>query len=454
MRIISIIIIVAFLLSAYACVAGYNVPKSVEEKLPTPVTDADFYNNQGPKIEVVTLGQALFFDKILSGNQNISCATCHNVLTGTGDGLSLSIGEEGDGTAIFRIADSEENHAVDRVPRNAPPLFNLGAREFTHMFADGRVENNASFPSGVKTPAKMQLPEGVNSPLAAQALFPVTSATEMCGHPGENDISDYCANEDFPKIWFTLVERLKANQTYVALFKAAYPEIKSKDEITMVHAANAIADFEEAVFRADDSPFDRYLRGEKQAMTSSALAGMNTFYGKADCSKCHSGIFQTDQKFHAVAMPQLGPGKGDGFNNQDDYGRERVTGGSADRYKFRTPSLRNIALTGPWGHSGAINDLREAVIRTLDPVSALHSYDRSQAVLPSASSFTKADFAIMDNPDTVKQIAAANEIVPVQLSADEIDDLVSFLHALTDSRSLDLRSVAPMSVPSGIPLNN
>ena len=400
----------------------------------------------------VELGQALFFDKILSGNKNISCATCHSVLAATGDGLSLSIGEEGVGAGIFRHAGSDLSRYSERVPRNAPPLFNLGAREFSRMFLDGRIELDPAYPSGVKSPAKGRLPEGLDNPLAVQALFPITSATEMCGHPGENDLAKFCKAEDFKRVWSILAKRLQNNTDYVARFKAAYPEIINRNQINMVYAANAIANFEATVWRADNSPFDRFLRGDKTALSRSGVVGMQLFYGKANCFECHSGTFQTDQKFHAVAMPQLGPGKGDGFNKQDDFGRERVSGNLTDRYKFRTPSLRNVALTGPWGHAGAYDDLRAVVNHMLDPVQALNSYDASQAVLPPFPAHKQDDQKIMSHPESVRQIAAANEVVPVHLSDEEIDRLIDFLHALTDPDSLDLRPDAPKSVPSGLSL--
>lgn len=445
--------IIAFaLLALAACTHGHRPSDALRANLPAPSTDADFYSNQQPTAARIALGQALFFDKILSGNKNISCATCHNVLAATGDGLSLSIGEEGTGSGVFRQAEPGTNHYGARVPRNAPAVFNLGAREFTTLFADGRVQLDDKYPSGIDSPAKLKLPEGLDNPLAAQALFPPTSPTEMCGQPGENNVAKFCKAEDFSRIWETLAQRLRNNAEYVKLFKAAYPEIKKKSQINMVHAANAIAIFETATWRADNSPFDRYLRGDDKAMSYSALAGMELFYGKADCASCHSGTFQTDQKFHAVAMPQLGPGKGDGYKKQDDFGRERVTGDREDRYKFRTPSLRNVALTGPYGHAGAYNDLRAAVKHFIDPVAALRNYDASQAVLPSTKAYMAGDTTIMDHPESVAGIAAANERQPVRLSEQEIDQIIDFLHALTDPDSLDLREDAPKSVPSGLTL--
>jgi cytochrome c peroxidase len=81
-------------------------------------------------------------------------------------------------------------------------------------------------------------------------------------------------------------------------------------------------------------------------MSTGTIRAMRLSYGKAGCAACHSGACQADQSYHAIAMPQIGPGKGDGFDAREDYGRERVTGEEADRCRFRTPTSRNGALVG------------------------------------------------------------------------------------------------------------
>ncbi|MGH9892389.1 MAG: cytochrome-c peroxidase, partial [bacterium] len=252
-----------------------------------------------------------------------------------------------------------------------------------------------------------------------------------------------------------LVARLGAIPEYVDLFTAAFPEVGgTAANITIVHVGVAIGAFQAAAFRSDNSPFDRYLRGNSQAMSSGAVQGMQLFYGRAGCASCHSGIFQTDHGFHAIGMPQVGPGFGDGVGGHEDFGREGVTGDSADRYRFRTPSLRNVALIGPWGHDGAFNSLRTVVEHHLDPVTSLTNYDRSQTVLPSRSDLDELDFIALDNPDITAAIIQAIEIEPPHpaLSERDIDRVIDFLHALTDPSAGDLRKTVPERVPSGLPL--
>lgn len=429
--------------------------------LPPAPANADFQEHNLDKVE---LGRLLFFDKILSGNRNTSCATCHHTLADTGDGLSLPVGEGGKGLGMTRDTGSGLDAIHERVPRNAPPVFNLGHNSFTVMFRDGRVEEDPSQPGGFLSPAGDQLPDGLESALAVQAMFPVTSPTEMAGQSlekgkkWENPVAEAAAAGDLAGengVWALLAARLQANRDYVKLFKKAYlGEIRKARDITFVHAANAIAAFEATAWRADNSPFDRFLRGERNAMSGKAKQGMRLFYGKAGCARCHSGPFQTDLSYHAIGIPQIGNGKGDGLNGHDDFGREQVTGDSVDRYRFLTSTLRNVDLTGPWGHDGAYNTLEGVVRHHLQPVESLDGYDTTQAVLPSRPDLDAIDFEVHEDLDSRAALAAAAavDIQPVHLNDYQVAAILDFLHALTDPASLDLRSDTPMSVPSGLPV--
>ncbi len=419
--------------------------------LPAPVTDTDFYDNGHPNPAKVELGRFLFFDKIMSGNQNIACSTCHHPLASSADGLSLPVGEGGRGLGTKRDTGEGRRAVRERVPRNAPPLFNLGAREFRVMFHDGRVE---AMPEGFRSPAGDDLPPGLDNPLAVQALFPVTSTTEMAGQPDANAVGSAAGSENLTRIWNLLTRRLRNNPEYVTLFKKAYPDIQGHEDITMVHAANAIAAFQASAFRADNSPFDRYLRGDTNAMSPPALRGMTLFYGKANCSSCHSGPFQTDQDFHSIAVPQIGPGKGDGYMGHEDFGRERVTKDKADRYRFRTPTLRNVALTGPWGHDGAFGTLEAVVWHHLDPVKSLYSYDAGQTLLPSRQDLDVRDFMAHRNSEARRTLSASREITRMELDDKEVADLLEFLLSLTDPASRDMRRITPERLPSKLPVQD
>jgi cytochrome c peroxidase len=400
-------------------------------------------------LEEITLGRLLYYDPILSGGKTVSCATCHHPRFATGDGLSLGIGDGGAGLGPDRVIDPD-NPPEQRIPRNAPPMFNLGALEYTRFFHDGRLEEAPDRPTGLRTPLGADMERGFASALAAQAMFPVLSGDEMAGHYSESDVSQavrqgFLTGEN--GVWSILSARVAAIPEYRALFT----EVIGDRPIAFSDIANMIAAFIAFEWRADNSPFDAFLR-DGTPLPAPALRGMNLFYGEAGCSGCHSGLFQTDHDFHAIAMPQVGPGKAARFERHNrDVGRMRVTGEAADAYRFRTPSLRNIAQTAPYGHAGAYATLDAVVRHHLDPVAALHSYDPSQAVL-TATGFD-SDFALLADAEETARIAAANELQPQRLTDAQIADLVAFLGTLTDERSLRGRLGVPDTVPSGLPVD-
>jgi cytochrome c peroxidase len=291
-------------------------------------------------------------------------------------------------------------------------------------------------------------------------MIPVTSDTEMAGQTGENPVADAAAEGALAGengVWSLLAQRLRAIPEYVALFQDAYPEqITTADDIKFKDAANAIAAFEATAWRADNSRYDQYLRGNNHALTVSEVQGMKLFYGKANCSLCHSGKFQTDHSFHAIAMPQIGPGKGhnsEGYSDgREDFGREAVTGDVNDRFRFRTPGLRNVALTAPYGHDGAFDTLEAVVRHHLNPVESLLDYDTSQVLIPSRADLDEQDFVVMNDYWCSEQIAHRNELASVDIDEEELAELLSFLHALTHNASLDDRHNVPSSVPSGLTL--
>lgn len=426
-----------------------------QNQLPAPAKDSDF---QQASDEVVELGRMLFFDKELSGNRNISCATCHSPLIATVDGLSINIGTGGQGLSVLRDAGHFPPTPFDpqgRGARNMTPLFNLGHKQFEKLFWDGRIQVDQTIPQGFATPAGSDLPFGFNNALSALSIFAQTDLQEMTGEPGTNELADASLVHPQIGVWNGLMARLRAISEYVALFTAAFPEVDGdSNNMTIVHVGNAIGAFQAVAFRSDNSPFDRFLRGDRGAMSSSARRGAQLFYGRAQCSSCHSGVFQTDHDFHAIGMPQIGPGFGDGPSGHEDFGREGFTGDPNDRYRFRTPSLRNVVLTGPWGHDGAYNSLEAVVRHHLNATESLRSYDPSQRVLPPRPDLDALDLIAFNDPIVESAIADAIEIKPPKrrLSERHIADLLDFLHALTDPSSSDLRKTVPTRVPSGLPL--
>ncbi len=418
------------------------LPVAAAAEMAEPVFEA-------PDAARVKLGWQLFYDPILSGNRNISCASCHHPKMGTADGVSLSLGEGAMGLGRDRKVGAE-NLPEQRIPRNAPALFNLGASEFTVMFHDGRLEADADEPDGMRTPLGAEMLSGFDGVLSAQAMFPVLSGDEMAGHYSENEVAQ-AVRLGFLSSEGGAWDRIAARVAEVPEYRAAFDGVAPGEPITFPQIANVIADFIAVEWRADDSPFDRYLR-EATPFDAGAERGRELFYGAAGCSGCHSGWFQSDHDFHAIAMPQIGPGKAARFENHArDVGRMRVTGLAKDAYAFRTPSLRNVTETAPYGHNGAYATLEAVVRHHLDPIASLQGYDRRQAVFLGLDG--AADWTATDDPNETARIAAANSLEPVALRDDQVDDLLSFLEALTDSSWKAGRLGVPETVPSGLPVD-
>ena len=415
--------------------------------LPDPADRAAFPT---PGATAVLLGRDLFFDPILSGNRNIACGTCHHPDLGSGDGVSLSLGEGGRGLGPARTRAGENPPA--RLARNAPPLFNLGAAEFTALTHDGRVTTRETERFGIAVPDAFLLERPV-SPLAAQALLTMVGADEMAGHPGENIIADAVAQgriAGYDGAWQKIAERVWDIPDYRRRFEWL---IGQNEPLHITHIAAVLADFITYEFRATDSPFDAFLAGQDEALSNAQIRGMALFYGKAGCAGCHSGTFQTDHGFHAIGLPQIGPSKGHGANGNSDIGLGAITGDPGDAYKFRTPSLRNVALTAPYGHNGAYRDLAAMIRHHADPGAGLAQYPGlSAAYLPDVGADETGLEGALSDENEMLNIYAAATLPRTPLTDMEITALVDFLDALTDPVSRTGRLGVPEAVPSGLPV--
>jgi cytochrome c peroxidase len=434
------------------CVAAFPAGAG---PLPEPITESMFASVDP---EEARLGQLLFYDPILSGNRNVACATCHHPDFATSDGLALGLGDGGIGRGSNRRVDPE-NVPPDRIPRNSPALFNLGAAQFTVLFHDGRIEVDKTRASGFRTPLDEDMLDGFASLLSAQTMFPVLSADEMAGHYVENDVARAVRQGLITGdggAWDILARRVSAIPEYADSFMSLYDHISQPGDISFADISNAIAVFVAYEWRSDSAPFDAILRVKEAAIPDLALQGMDLFYGAAGCGTCHTGPFLTDHRFHAMGAPQLGPGKVAAFeDNTHDLGRFRVTGNAADAFAFRTPSLRNVTLTGPWGHAGGHASLAEFVQDHLDPQgsAARFSADGPARRAVPLSDFDAHDWTEMDDPEARDKIVKAASVRPlVQLEQSEVTALVAFLALLEDPAALSGRLGIPATVPSGLPV--
>jgi cytochrome c peroxidase len=145
-----------------------------------------------------------------------------------------------------------------------------------------------------------------------------------------------------------MVIRLNNVPGYKKRFWAIFGEGPSLENV-----GRAIAAFERTIV-TPNSPFDQYMRGNKQALTKQEKKGLVLFISKAACTQCHNGVNFTDNQFHVLGVPQVGPAK-------EDLGRYSVTKNEKDKGAFKTPSLRNVGLSAPYMHDGAFETLDEVV---------------------------------------------------------------------------------------------
>ena len=174
---------------------------------------------------------------------------------------------------------------------------------------------------------KLQFWDGRSPSLEDQALGPISNPDEMNMVDGE-----------------VAIERLNQVPLYREMFQKAYGQSP-----TMKGVARAIAAFEKTLV-TPDSPFDHYLKGDKKALSVAEKRGLLLFISKASCSQCHNGPNLSDNEFHNL-----------GHGNSEDLGRYKVTGEEKDKAAFKTPSLRNVALTAPYMHDGSLKTLEEVV---------------------------------------------------------------------------------------------
>ncbi|SMX38820.1 Cytochrome c551 peroxidase precursor [Maliponia aquimaris] len=398
------------------------------------------------------LGQLLFYDPILSGNRNISCGTCHHHTMASGDGLSLGIGEGGAGLGVERTAGEGRDRIRKRIPRNAPALWNLGHRSVRVMFHDGRLEVSDLYGNGFDSPAEEWLPRGLDNILAAQALFPLTAQFEMAGNVGENSVTGAVHNR-IDLGWPILAKRVRVIPEYGALFVEAFDHIEDPSEVTIVEIGNALGAFVASEWISIDSPWDAWQR-DGVLLPEAAERGRVLFFGKAGCHTCHSGPLFTDQEFHALGLPAFGPGRTRTFDPMPrDVGRMGETDLLEDAYRFRTPSLRNVALTAPYGHNGAFATLEGIVRHHLDPVASRTAWKEADARLPRVDWLAEGDFLIRQDAHEMARQARALDIKPVALDDGEVADLLAFLAALTGAGVNDRPLGRPERVPSRLPVD-
>lgn len=287
----------------------------------------------------VELGHKLAFDPRLSKNDSMSCAGCHLPFAGGGGHTARAFGQGGE------------------LGRWAPTWDNSGYS--TSMFWDGRA-------------ASLEEQTGAMIDAKGDHMGPISSPGEMGGH--------------VPMV----VKKLNAIPGY----KKAFNEVFGEDA-TPRNIAKAIAAYERTLV-ATDAPFQRYVKGDDKAISAAAKRGFKLFQGKAMCIACHTPPLLTDNAFHNIGVPQVGPLK-------EDLGRYAVTGDDADKGAFKTPTLYNSASLAFFMHDGAFSSLEQVI----------EHYNKG------------------GDPNDPNQSPV---IEPLKLSKAEVADLIAFMETLTDER--------------------
>lgn len=251
--------------------------------------DVPYPADNVPNAARVGLGQRLFFDPRMSGDGNMSCATCHNPALGWSDAQPTARGVKS-----------------SVLGRASPTIFNTGYN--TIQMWDGRKKS-----------------------LEDQAMGPMQANVEM--------------NMDIGKLFLWISN----SEGYRALFAKAYPG----EPINETTLSKAIASFERTVV-SKDSAFDRWVKGDAQAMTAQQVEGFKVFVGKGRCVACHSGANFTDNGFHNLGLSSWGM-------EQPDMGRYAQKPVEAMKGAFKTPTVREVARTAPYFHDGSAKTLMEVV---------------------------------------------------------------------------------------------
>ena len=415
-----------YLVAALAVLASAAYAPGQEDDLRSrlglqPLPPLPYPANNPYNPDRVELGRLLFFDPILSGEKDTACGTCHLPTLGMADGRPLGAGPSGQGLGPDRVLgySAVTGDTVISEARHTMTIFNVGYN---------------GDESGQPSTKGFMLWDGKDRGLEAQALRPIIVRVELRGDAYEREMAVD-----------SVLARLRSIPEYVARFEQAFPaEADSvarqlprlgcvhdptplQSVVTRSTFGRAIAAFEREQTTVN-TPYDRYVAGDDEALTPAQKRGLVLFHDKARCVNCHSGPLFTDSSFRVQGVEQIGPGRASATTNTGtprptgrDEGRFLNTGNLSDIGAFRVVGLRQITQTAPYMHDGAIATLEEVI----------EFYDRGGGDEPTID---------RDNIDP--------ELVPLGLTVAEKQDLLAFMHALTDST---IAVHVPARVPSGLP---
>jgi cytochrome c peroxidase len=434
------------------------------------------------------IGRMLWFDTLHSLHADNTCGGCHSPTNGFGDSQPMAIGVQNNGLV-------GPHRAGPRNQRRSPLVINTAL--YPALMWNGRFSSLSGDPFDNSRGFLFPFPEGddrfshasdvshgVTHLLQAQAHMPPTELVEVAGFTGTcpGGLPDatlgpaFCQFDDGlgesvpapdpvtgsrnEPIRQKALELLNASPAYRQLFGEVFPEVRQGAPIDFFMFGKAIAEFEFTLVFAD-APLDQFARGNAAAMSASQKRGALLFFGSAGCVSCHAVGGASNEMFsdfaeHVIGVPQVAPifgaGSGnvlfDGEGGDEDFGLEQITGNPADRYKFRTAPLRNLAVAPGFFHNGAFTNLADAIRFHLNVIAGARTYDAVRAGEPP-------DLAQRVGPPVPVKLLDPGVRQPTPLSPQAFEDLVAFVRdALHDPRvnASTLCRLVPPAVPSGMPV--
>src|SRR5215468_6295346 len=409
-------------LAAVLADAGFtgNIQQIFQQRL-----EADLGRPIDPKL--ANLGRLLWFDKIHSLHHDNTCGGCHSPTNGFGDSQPMAIGVQNNNLV-------GPNRGGPRNQRRSPLVVNTAL--YPAMMWNGRFNSLSGDPFDNSLGFRFPFPEDdtrfsfandvanhLTQLLQAQAHMPPTELIEVAGFNGTcpkrlpdpslvpafrrfDDgideivpLPDNTGSRNEP-IRQKALSILNATPAYRQLFGEVFPEVAAGAPIDFFMFGKAIAEFEFTLVFAD-APIDQFARGDRSAMTAAEKHGALIFFGKGNCVQCHavsgrSAVGESNEMFtdfqeRIIGVPQIAPffrvGQSniifDGPGQDEDFGLEQINGNEADRYKFRTAPLRNLAVAPGFFHNGSFTRLEDAIRHHLNVYKSAQTYDPAEAGLPA-----------------------------------------------------------------------
>jgi cytochrome c peroxidase len=306
------------------------------------------------------LGEALFFDATLSGDKKLSCASCH---------FSDQVGAD----ARSRVSrsqilenDQDVSDGAEVLLRNVPDLANRDHNSVVAMRWDGSLHIDPHTKQ-LRTPLDGWNPIGFDNLMAVQSVLPLFEEHEMLGRGNELErlVRDKSMAERPDLIMAFLFRKIIKDEEYGGFLKGIRQE-KLKSGASII--GNALAHYIEMFFNTSGGRFDRYIEGDREQLTKEEKEGAIIFLGKGRCIICHNGSLFSDFRYHSIGINDE--------EGQEDLGRYLVTKREEDKYKFKTPSLRNVAETAPYFHNGMTSNLVDAIKLHINPIRRADTYKK------------------------------------------------------------------------------